>query len=184
MTRRQQLFSKSTTSHTLNTKVKSHDTRPISSSNLNRVKAYEPRSLDIPAVNHPKERNIIDKKSNNSNHKPIKSTGFISVKSVESRHYDYGVPKVASKNTNALRKKQQQQFSKQRAKSVTNASVSKSIKTTSDIYVYARKRPKLACEANFRDIIDVKPSDIRNPATICVNEMKSALDGTPVLKKV
>ncbi len=48
-----------------------------------------------------------------------------------------------------------------------------------EIYVYARKRPLLSSETNFRDIISV-PDNKR----MIMSENKSNLDCTPLLKKV
>lgn len=87
-------------------------------------------------------------------------------------------------------------------------------RVTSDIFVFARKRPKLECESNFDDMISVvdqqsssncNQEDLsdqghheyanvinhdfqRRPTTttgsICVNECKSTVDGTAILRKV
>lgn len=81
-----------------------------------------------------------------------------------------------------------------------------------EILVYARKRPKLPSEANFNDVICIDNNSDRKVADnidlygsrlksdsstrsnisssrhknnmICVDELKSAVDGTPILRKV
>lgn len=63
---------------------------------------------------------------------------------------------------------------------------------TADIYVYARKRPQLACEAQFNDAVHVEQIEHLNDqnrhlfssSNICINEVKTAVDGTPILRKV
>lgn len=78
-------------------------------------------------------------------------------------------------------------------------------RVTSDIFVFARKRPKLDCESNFDDVISVIDRNsgeyhhhhhqqqktatslmMMTPRTgsICVNECKSTVDGTAILRKV
>jgi arabinogalactan endo-1,4-beta-galactosidase len=73
-----------------------------------------------------------------------------------------------------------------------NNQMKKSILTT-DIYVYARKRPKLESEEKFDDMIQVGNENNSNASSlnnrfatlsICINEIKNAVDGTPILRKV
>jgi hypothetical protein len=45
--------------------------------------------------------------------------------------------------------------------------------------VYARKRPKLSCESSLEDVLLVDTDH----SSICVNEAKSALDGSPILRR-
>ena len=52
------------------------------------------------------------------------------------------------------------------------------VSASADIYVFARKRPKLGCEANLNDVIEIENAAIR------VTEIKQALDGANLIKKV
>lgn len=114
------------------------------------------------------------------------------VKFVETNAYNYGVPQqvqINKKNKSLTRKTV-----------MTKSNVLGSIEqhpqassiVTADIYVYARKRPKLPSEIQFNDAVLVENSECITEQnkysiqskSICVNELKSAVDGTPVLRKV
>jgi hypothetical protein len=150
--------------------------------------------------------------------KTMEIGGISNVKKIENNNYNYGVPQTAQRQllpqqkhhqSNKLLDKKQQKYldkigrnlykSKSNSnlnsdRTATNVGGANSQRVTSDIYVFARKRPKLECESNFNDVIAVeKNSDFdknefydRNemPGLICVNECKSTVDGTAVLRKV
>lgn len=171
------------------------------------------------------------------------------VRKVDMNTYDYGVPQQAAStgrssgstaavNSGRLLDKKQQKYLEKfgrnlyHSKSIGDVNnhsnyntalnkPSQSQRVTSDIFVFARKRPKLECESNFDDMISVveqQQSTSRNrneedlsdqggheyanvinhddfqrraaaqPTTttgsICVNECKSTVDGTAILRKV
>jgi hypothetical protein len=95
---------------------------------------------------------------------------------VEMKGYNYGVPKTQEHT----RKSNSQRGSRtsRSAKSQTNEP-SELISEMADIYVFARKRPKLACEMKFNDVVSVDNED-----RIVLNEFKKAVDGTDILRQV
>lgn len=142
------------------------------------------------------------------------------MKKVDTNAYDYGVPQtavIAHSSTPALKtrpgtaasrildKKQQKYLEKigrnmLHSKSIGNhhdyqttngnKSQQQQQRVTSEIYVFARKRPKLECESNYDDVISIdQGSEFKNssqgaPRSICVNECKTTVDGTAILRKV
>jgi hypothetical protein len=116
------------------------------------------------------------------------------VKLIRTNSYNYGVPQ--SQETNTFKRQKsfnggfiKPTFSNQYMQSNTNEPKSTQIQT-SDIYVFARKRPKLETESQFDDVVYIEKSlnlkEKKSPATtsICINEVKNAVDGTPILRKV
>jgi hypothetical protein len=105
------------------------------------------------------------------------------VQHVQTSTYNYGVPLQEQQ-------KQQQRMRKQASVQQQSAFFNTNIIIAADIYVYARKRPKLLCESKYTDsvIVSEANSEINNcnksTSLICINEMKNAVDGTPVLRKV
>lgn len=172
-------------------------------------------------MNHPKQVNKSGAKANTATffgpklHQQIKQieNEIANVKLIETNTYNYGVPqsdvtvkrtksadnKIHSKSHSNLNLQQQQQ-----------SQLNLAPKMTSEIYVFARKRPKLDCESNFTDVISIQNSDdaqyvsdleheefhdherdhesqptprLSSIKSICVNEVKSTVDGTPILRK-
>ena len=106
---------------------------------------------------------------------------------MENFDYNYGVPVQQQQQHNQgvhTRNRHKVVNAKKTKPAQTN--VEAAPKLTADIYVFARKRPKLACEAKFNDVVVVENGNERQPQNefICVNEMKLAVDGTPILRKV
>ncbi len=85
-------------------------------------------------------------------------------------NYNYGVPKTAARQQVPRRAK------------TGRGSVTPVRHAAAEIYVFARKRPRLACEASYEDVVQVGLE--QQQAVICISETKAALDGTPILKKV
>ena len=143
---------------------------------------------DVPAVNHPNPTNIKPIANHKANFFGPQYTGnpnhLSNVYTVETQAYNYGVFKQPT-NKQVVKKRGYQSVAsaRQRTSSVP-ATASNNKIVAADIYVFARKRPKLSCESNFNDVVVVEPRDKQGQAMICVNEMKAALDGTPILKKV
>lgn len=83
------------------------------------------------------------------------------VRKIDNQVYDYGVPQSqahpSSSQTTKLLDKKQQKYLEKIGRNMYGESTQKSSssKVTADIYVFARKRPKLECEANFNDVISV-----------------------------
>jgi hypothetical protein len=124
------------------------------------------------------------------------------VQCVEARNYNYGVPLLEQQSNHINMRKSksfirkiyhQVNFSGNNSNKLANSNTSSSSVAKAGIFVFARKRPKLPCEAKFNDVVDVnlyENSDTKinsrsNSSTyICVNEIKSAVDGTSFLRKV
>lgn len=119
------------------------------------------------------------------------------VRKIDSQAYDYGVPQTQQQqrhealskrlSTGSLLDKKQQKYLEKIGRNLyqnatTATTNSSSQKVTADIYVFARKRPKLECEANFNDVISVDQTT--SSGSICIHECKSSVDGTAILRKV
>jgi hypothetical protein len=182
-----------------NSKQQSTSTHSISNNNNNikRSKSIEPKNEEneeandkiIPSVCHPEPLTYISQK-----YKKTKGSYFgpqlknSQIEHVEMKNYNYGVPN-----------KQQNQHIEINNKKHTHRSVSSSAGTKqrksissvetnnlnnensfemADIYVFARKRPKLACELKLNDAVIVEDP------TIVINQAKLAVDGTEILRQV
>jgi hypothetical protein len=120
-------------------------------------------NIIIPQVNHPNNPNSSSR---------VKCDYIENVQLIKTNTYNYGVP-------------QMQKVSIKKSKSNHNLPIettNSSTLTTNEIYVYARKRPKLACESKFSDVIQIQLSSSKS-ASIFVNESKQAVDGSPILRK-
>ncbi len=161
-------------------------------------KPVNSQPTDKYGVNHSKKRSkSVDSKVTNPREQP-NSVHHLSMKSqmqansnqhfgpklfnskqiqfVEMKAYNYGVPKVHE----AAKKPSQRGFLTSRStKSMTSEPSESSSIEMADIYVFARKRPKLACEMKFNDVIAVQ-----NQSTIVLNESRKAVDGTDILRQV
>ncbi|CAF0861459.1 unnamed protein product [Brachionus calyciflorus] len=101
------------------------------------------------------------------------------VELVTTKTYNYGVPQnLNNKNKGFIRKTVS--ISNVKSNENTKAQLNNAL-TTNEIYVFARKRPKLQSEADFQDVVCVDYNE--NSGDICVNEIKTAVDGTPILRK-
>jgi len=120
-------------------------------------------NIIIPQVNHP-----------NNPHSKVKCDYIENVQLIKTNTYNYGVPHQMQK---VLIKK-----SKSNHNLPIETTTNSSTLTTNEIYVYARKRPKLACESKFSDVIQIQSSS-KSAASIFVNESKQAVDGSPILRK-
>jgi hypothetical protein len=123
----------------------------------------------------PKLQQFIDNQKNISN-----------VKLIETNNYNYGVP---LQQQIKYGKKMNYLYNKKCYFNLANQQTSKSKLVTNDIYVYARKRPILQSESNFSDVVVIGNESGNNEnneitKNICVNELKSSVDGTPILRKV
>ena len=130
------------------------------------------------AVCHPQAHTISKSSTNFFGPKLLKKPKEITnVQFIENQNYNYGVPaqQQAKRHRVASNKVKPQP---------TGDTVAPRV--TADIFVYARKRPKLHCEAKFNDVVvvDGDSDDRMHSSYICVNETKLAVDGTPVLRKV
>jgi hypothetical protein len=140
------------------------------------------------------------------------------VRLVETTAYNYGVPHQSALDhqhptttSAAGRTRSADKMSSRSQSNINNEQqrLVNSHKVTSEIYVFARKRPKLDCEASFSDVITIdnnsesntnvplsdseskscsykneNNNNNNNTKSICVNEIKSTVDGTPILRKV
>jgi hypothetical protein len=122
--------------------------------------------------------------SNNNNNNVEQETA--NVKIVETQTYNYGVPQK-QQQVNAQSYKRHHVHNNRRAKSNSNHDYhhhqqNNTNKVTADIFVYARKRPLLDSESQFNDAVFIE-NNADETRNICVNEMKSLVDGTPLLRK-
>ena len=132
---------------------------------------------------------------------PRASSGNLSTKILDKRFNKmlfnmHGIPvkpNVITQNHKKSNQKNNIDQPQQDYFNLVNQQTSKSKLVTNDIYVYARKRPMLQSESNFSDVVVIgneSNSSINNDHTneisqyICINELKSSVDGTPVLRKV
>jgi hypothetical protein len=115
------------------------------------------------------------------------------VKLIRTNSYNYGVPQSQETSTLKRQKSFNGGFIKPSFSHQANQQNEPPKQTqihTSDIYVFARKRPKLDTESQFDDVVHIENGlnlkEKRAPATMamCINEVKSAVDGTPILRKV
>ena len=115
------------------------------------------------------------------------------VQFIENSNYNYGVPAsqlLAQKNKNLRSKsanRRSSTFATTNAGAESGAGPSQPPIATADIFVYARKRPMLMSESHFTDAVVVENSDAEAQlmsTSICINEMKNTVDGTPILRKV
>ena len=164
--------------------------------------AVSQRMPDAPAVNHPnlykptnlQENNCFGPKLSEATQAEYGSKNATNVQLVETNSYNYGVPLLQQQH----KKQQQAAAALKKKRIVATAQRSNQASSggepclpsivTADIYVYARKRPKLSCEAKFNDVVVVnscgESMGNKTAPSICINEMKSALDGSPILRKV
>ena len=152
---------------------------------------------DVPAVNHPNLFKPNNNQQENNCFGPKLSQaasteyGSKNVQLIEANSYNYGVPLLQQQHKKqqqaAFLKKKRTAAASQRSNQASGESCLPSI-VTADIYVYARKRPKLSCEAKFNDVVVVNSAGEsmgnKTAPSICITEMKSALDGSPILRKV
>ena len=126
---------------------------------------------------------------------------------VANKNYNYGVPNQPQNNKRSKSFIRKVYTTTGRSKSnIENhhnqGQIPCSTAVKTDIFVYARKRPKLPCEAKYSDVICIDNSEngdeneylnqytpptcnsSNQTNTICVDEIKNAVDGTPVLRKV
>jgi hypothetical protein len=138
---------------------------------------------------------------------------------IENSNYNYGVPVQPQSNTSNRPKSFIRTNYKSNSASGRNSNINHHANSANtnktnntavkaDIFVYARKRPKLPSEAKYNDVICIENSSeeyfnedeaseyissYRDPTrvnanqrmnSICVDELKSSVDGTPVLRKV
>jgi hypothetical protein len=116
------------------------------------------------------------------------------VQHIETSTYNYGVPLQQQQQHQHQQQQRMRQRASEQQQSSSHANTNNIIVACADIYVYARKRPKLLCESKYADSIvvgDESKSEINSicnrqtsTSQICINEMKNAVDGTPVLRKV
>ena len=164
-----------------------------------RSKSVEMKNIDdcdevnkkaVPSVCHPEPVTYMSqkyKKSKSSYFGPqLKSS---QIEHVEMKNYNYGVPNKQQQqnidlNNNKKLNNQRSVSSslgvKQR-KVVANSEnnmLTESNFEMADIYVFARKRPKLACEFKLNDAVLVEDP------TIVINQAKCAVDGTEILRQV
>ncbi|RNA15525.1 Kinesin KIF24 [Brachionus plicatilis] len=143
-----------------------------------------PKSLvavasDTNSVTHPAQH-ASSKSSSNFFGPKINSVGreFGNVELVNSKGYSYGVPQnLASKNKGFIRKTPAVST---RLGEVASAQTNSTL-VTNEIFVFARKRPQLPSEAEYKDSVLVESGECA--ANICVDEVRQAVDGTPVLRK-
>ncbi len=135
-------------------------------------------------VNHPAQMSRTGKKQNDEYFGPKLSVPQLNeiqnIQLVKTNNYNYGVPQVQPTIVNKKLKKSKSNHLLNQEPGQSNNIV------TNDIYVYARKRPKLPCENKYQDVILVNENSDKSKSkfsTICVNESKQAVDGTPVLRK-
>ena len=146
--------------------------------------------IDPNSVCHPASIKKVNKASENFFGPKLNSQYEIqNVEFVDRQNYNYGVPVAQSdahKNKGYIHSNHKKLRSQSHHQFNSDAQPKSNI-TTADIFVYARKRPKLACEAQFNDAIVIENSESGNnyeTNSVCVNEVKSLVDGTPILRKV
>lgn len=132
----------------------------------------------VPAVNHPATGPKSLRQSSSGSHlfgPQYSNSGH--TQTVEANNYNYGVFKEA-KSTRAGGQYRFGKRASQTKPAIVQESTSNKI-VAAEIYVFARKRPKLACESQFSDVLSV---DMASGA-ICVQESRLALDGSPMLRR-
>lgn len=131
----------------------------------------------VNSVNHPVRPQFREK----SNYFGPKLVNHDKIQFVEMKSYNYGVPKgnQQSQATKNYRKSLQKTKSESKIASHNNHN-NEQIQplNIADIFVFSRKRPKLACEINMTDIVLVD-----SETSIIINESKVAVDGTQILQQ-
>ena len=185
-----------------NSKSNTNTNNNNNNNNIKRSKSVEPKNTDdedgekvieqkvAPSVCHPAPLTYISqkyKKSKGSYFGPqLKSN---QIEHVEMKNYNYGVPnkqqqpqiEISSKKIGAHRSVSSSASNKQRKPMIVSESSNLNGEKAfemADIYVFARKRPMLACESKLNDAVIVEDQ------TIVINQAKCAVDGTEILRQV
>lgn len=130
-------------------------------------------------------KNNTDNNNNNNNFEQKEANN---VKIIETQTYNYGVPQKQQIHLNTHSHKRPNYGSSNSSRKTKSNSYKDNHnhtnrnKVTADIFVYARKRPLLESESHFNDAIVIE-NGFEETKNICVNEMKSLVDGTPLLRK-
>lgn len=169
--------------------------RKISSQSVATSKSAVALDLQAPAVRHPATQQI-NRMSSKFFGPKLEQKEVSNVKLIENNNYNYGVPsqqqqqQQQKKSKFSLNKKPNYGANKTLNEG-SNGQVANSTVITTDIFVYARKRPMLTCEANFTDVVILdknseclEDDNEAHTNSICINEFKNAVDGTPILRKV
>lgn len=157
------------------------DQNNLARKSTNQVSARSLATLtpELNSVTHPIQTSSSKSVSNFFGPK-INSLGkeISNVELINDKGYNYGVPQIYNKNKGFIKKNTSvsTRLSENPAQQISSTLV------TNEIFVFARKRPKLATEAEYQDSVLVENGE--NQGNICINEVKQAVDGSPILRKV